>query len=331
MLDRWLAHHLAEVIAEADRATGTAKAASEAQAVDLILKLWAHRRALPEPVDPLGGYRKAVEVLGRLSPEADPWSRFRQPDGYDGLLHEMFRILCRIVLCGLVLTQVSRPRPIAPEESKGLEEEEAYLQSMLEQWIPFLSRPRPEPEFRIKFTDPDPAQDSESSNASERPGESDRQERVPDDQVEPDDVRLHTAILADLERMQANLANLLTRWRESQPSDREGGDDTSTGILGGRPATKADSVDIRDGSESIRKETRADRSDAEATRPDPEKSFWSSMSLTELTEAQGVAPVEELEGMIALWPSDDDSDDMLAHVLADRAARRRVVENDPDR
>ena len=64
-------------------------------------------------------------------PRQNPWSRFRQPDGYDGLLHEMFRILSRIVLLGLVLTQVSRARPIAAEESKGLEEEEAYLQSML--------------------------------------------------------------------------------------------------------------------------------------------------------------------------------------------------------
>ena len=151
------------------------------------------------------------------------------------------------------------------------------------------------------------------------------------DQVEPDDVRLHTAILADLERMQANLANLLTRWRESQPSDRDGGDDTSAGILGDRPAAKADSVDIRDDRVSIRKETRADGSDAEATRSDRDQSFWSSVSLTELSETQGVAPVEDLEAMASLWPSDDDPDDMLAHVLKNRAARRRVVENDPDR
>ena len=331
MLERWLAHHLAEVIAEAHRATGTAKAASEAQAVDLILKLWVHRRALPEPVDPLGGYRRAVEVLGRLAPEADPWSRFRQPDGYDGLLHKMFRTLSRIVLFGLLLTQVSRARPITTEESKGLEEEEAYLQSMLEQWVPFVSRPRPEPKVRIKFMDPDAAQDSESDDESERPDDSGGQDRVPDDQVEPDDVRLHTAILADLERMQANLANLLTRWRESQPSDGEGGDGTSAGILGDRPATKADSVDIRDGRGSLRKEPRADGAGAEATRSDRGQSFWSSMSLTELAKAQGVAPVEDLEGMVALWPSDDDPDDMLAYVLADRAARRRVVESDPDR
>ena len=331
VLERWLAHHLAEIIAKAHRATGSAKAASEAQAVDLILKLWVHRRALPEPVDPLGGCRKAIEVLDRLAPEADPWSRFRRPDGYDGLLHEMFRILSRTVLFGLLLSQVSRVRPITAEESKGLEEEEKYLQSMLEQWTPFVSRPRPEPEIRIKFTDSDPAQDSVPNSASERPGESDRQKRVPDDQVEPDDVRLHTAILADLERMQANLADLLTRWRESQPGDRDGRDDMSAGILGDCPATKADSVQTRDDSESVRKKTKADESSPEATRLDHEQSFWSSLSLAELAKAQGVAPVEDLEGMASLWPSDDDPDDMLAHVLEDRAARRRVVENDPDR
>ena len=331
VLDRWLAHHLAEVIAEADRVTGKAKAASEAQAVDLILKLWVHRRALPEPVDPLGGFRKAIEVLGRLSPEADPWSRFRQPVGHDGLLHEMFRILSRIVLFGLMLTQVSRARPIAAEESRALEEEEAYLQSMLEQWIPFFSRLRPEPEIRIKFTDPDAAQNSESNDESERPDGSGGRDRVPDDQVEPDDVRLHTAILADLERMQANLANLLTRWRESQPCDHEGGDEESDGILGGSPATMADSVDIQNGRESVREEARADGSDVETTQSDHDQSFWSSLSLTELAEAQGVTPVEDLEEMAALWPSDDDPDDMLAHVLEDRTARRRVAESDLDR
>ena len=122
MLDRWIAHHLAEVIADASRAVGPAKASSEAQAVDLVLKLWAHRRALPEPVDPLGGYRTAVEVLGRLAPDANPWRRFRRPDTYDGLLREMFQLLSRVVLAGLLLTQVSRARPVNEEEFKALEE-----------------------------------------------------------------------------------------------------------------------------------------------------------------------------------------------------------------
>ena len=144
VLERWLAHHLAEVITEAEHAVEPAKVASEAQAVDLILRLWAHRRTLPEPVDPLGGYREAVGVPDRLVPGADT-------------------------------------------------------------------------------------------------------------------------------------------------------------------------------------------ADAETTRSDRSHSFWSSLSLTELAEAQGVAPVEDLEGIAALWPSDDNPDEVLAHVLAERAARRRVARSDTDR
>ena len=140
VLERWLAHHLAEVIAEVDQSVGLAKEASGARAVDLILKLWAHRRALPESVDPLGGYRKAVEVLGRLVPEANPWARYRGSDTHDELLHEMFKFLSRIVLAGLVFTQISRARPVTAEESRGLEEEDAYLQSVFEQWMPFFSQ-----------------------------------------------------------------------------------------------------------------------------------------------------------------------------------------------
>ena len=91
VLERWLAHHLAEVMAEVDHAVGPEKADAESRAVDLILKLWTHRRALPEPVDPLGGFRKAIEVLGRLAPEADPWRRHHRSGTYEDLLHENVR------------------------------------------------------------------------------------------------------------------------------------------------------------------------------------------------------------------------------------------------
>ena len=72
VLERWLAHHLAEVIVAADEASGRAKAAAEAQAVDLICTLWAHRCAFAESIGPHGEYRRAVEMLGRQATEAGP-------------------------------------------------------------------------------------------------------------------------------------------------------------------------------------------------------------------------------------------------------------------
>ena len=329
VLERWLAHHLAEVIADADHAVEPAKVASEAQAVDLVLRLWAHRRTLPESVDPLGGYRKAVEVLGRLVPEADPWAHYRRPDTRDGLLHEMFQLLSRIVLAGLVLTQVSRTRPITEEESRGLEEEEVYVQSVFEQWIPFF--PRPQPTSEIEFVDADTAEAADLDKKSERLGDSDDQDHTPDEQAAPNDVHVHAAIVTDLERMQTDLAKLLARWRESRPCRREGNGEESMVHNGDCETAMAESTSESEGTGVVCEKIGADTADAETTRQNHAHSFWSSLSLTELAEAQGVAPVEDLEGLAALWPSDDDPDEMLAHVLAERTARRRVAGSDPTR
>ena len=217
MLDRWIAHHLAEVIAEADRAVGPAKAASQAQAVDLVLKLWTHRRALPEPVDPLGGYRKAVEVLGRLMPDANPWAYHRPSDTYDGLLREMFELLSTIVIAGILLTQVSRVRPTTEEEAEALEEDERYLYSTLEQWMSFVVRSPSKPEIEIKFVSTSTSEGAEADPESEGAGDAGDEDRTSDKQVIFDEASLHAVIVSKLERMQIDLADLLTRWREASP------------------------------------------------------------------------------------------------------------------
>ena len=329
--ERWLAHHLAEMIAEADQAVGPAKSASEAQAVDLILKLWTHRRALPEPVDPLGGYRTAVEVLGRLVPEANPWRRFRRPYTYDGLLREMFQLLIRIVLAGLLLTQVSRARPVNEEEFKALEEEERHLQSVIKQWMPFFARPPSRPEIDIEFSDLDTKEDVEVDKESKRLGDSDDQDHISDEHVTPDDASLHAAIVSNLERMQTDLAELLTRWRKSLPCEDEGQDENSVGRTGGCTVTTASSPDAFGDGEVVREKTEADTAGEESTQSVRAHSFWSSLSLTELAEAQGIAPVDDLEGLAAQWPSDDDPDELLDHLLIERTTRRRVMRSDTDR
>ena len=320
-------------MAEVDRAVGPAKAASETQAVDLVLKLWAHRHALPEPADPLGGYRRAVEVLGRLVPEANPWAYRRRPETYDGLLREMFELLSRMVLAGLLLTQVSRARPVTAEESKGLEEEEAYLQSVFEQWMPFFPRPQSKPDIKIEFVGTDTAEDAEMGidEKSERVGGPDDQNYVSDEQAAPTDARLHAAIASDLEGMQNKLTDLLTRWRKSSPCEPESEDETSVGLVGGCAATTAGSLGAFGDGEVVQEKAEAGTAGEESMQSDHAHSFWSSLSLTELAEAQGVAPVDNLEALTALWPSDDDPDELLEHLLAERAARRRMVGSDPER
>lgn len=54
--------------------------------------------------------------------------------------------------------------------------------------------------------------------------------------------------------------------------------------------------------------------------------FWKSLPLDELAEQQGVSAVSDLDEISALWPVDDDPDELLRHVLHERAARRTLAE-----
>ena len=181
VLERWLAHHLAEVMNEADEAVGSAKADAEARAVGLILKLWTHRRALPASIDPLDGYGKAIKVLGLLMPDANPWRQFRRSDTCEDLLYDMFGILSRIVVSGLLLTQVSYVRTITTEEFKGLEEDEIRLHSMFEEWKSVL-HPHPKPKIGIKFIEPGTVSMDDLDDIPENPADTNDKDRDPSGQ-----------------------------------------------------------------------------------------------------------------------------------------------------
>jgi len=50
--------------------------------------------------------------------------------------------------------------------------------------------------------------------------------------------------------------------------------------------------------------------------------FWESIPLEELAEQQGVSAIFDLDEISALWPADDDADQLLHHILRERTERR---------
>lgn len=58
--------------------------------------------------------------------------------------------------------------------------------------------------------------------------------------------------------------------------------------------------------------------------------FWTSLSLAELAEIQDVQPAEDLDSISALWPVDDDPDEILAHILQERSSRRGITKEKYD-
>lgn len=113
-LGRWLAHHLAELIGAAE----TDIAAAD-RAVDTILRIWAQREDLPGRAYPPNRLSEAIQVLGRLSPDANPW-RAPRPTTDAEILGDVVDGLNRLVLIGVVLQ-------LDPEDRRAHTEEELSL------------------------------------------------------------------------------------------------------------------------------------------------------------------------------------------------------------
>lgn len=77
-LGRWMAHFLAELIQEAEVATGDDRLAKQAQLRDSILALWAHRFELPCGTRPFGEFEPILRALESLDPESET-SRYFSP------------------------------------------------------------------------------------------------------------------------------------------------------------------------------------------------------------------------------------------------------------
>lgn len=82
---------------------------------------------------------------------------------------------------------------------------------------------------------------------------------------------------------------------------------------------------VEEGKERILEVESVDVLDVEiAAAATQEVPFWESMTLDELADLQGVSAVDDLDQLSALWPVDDDPDELLHHVLHERGARKQI-------
>lgn len=82
-LGRWMAHYVAELVLEAEAATGIDRTAKQIQLRDAILALWAHRFELPDRKRPFSEFEPILRALASLDPESQSLRYFspsRAPD-----------------------------------------------------------------------------------------------------------------------------------------------------------------------------------------------------------------------------------------------------------
>lgn len=115
-LSRWMAHHLAGLMAEAADAEGDRKKRLDGAVVELILQIWAHRRNFPEGSDPLAPYEKAAKTLATLrsgSTAFSGWSALALPSEA-ALALEIYELSSRLALLGLIDLMPDRRTKLPP-------------------------------------------------------------------------------------------------------------------------------------------------------------------------------------------------------------------------
>jgi hypothetical protein len=138
-LGRWLAHHIAELIIEAQEAQSEPqRKMALARASDIILKIWKHRAVLPGHADPMSRYKSILPVLYRLRPDASPWEfRAGTNDPIDSLVPKIHRSVTRLVT-GLLLLRVPELHKNRSRHSNAVNEflskDEADILEQLSIW-----------------------------------------------------------------------------------------------------------------------------------------------------------------------------------------------------
>lgn len=74
-LGRWMAHYVAQLIKEAENASGDTQPEKQRLAADAIMKLWAHRSKYENRINPLHELAPVIQVLRSLSVNENAYIR----------------------------------------------------------------------------------------------------------------------------------------------------------------------------------------------------------------------------------------------------------------
>lgn len=157
-LSRWLAHHLAEVMARA-KAEKSPAARREASvlATDVILKIWERRTVLPGNAYPLAPYKDILKVLSLMGPDANPWRRVHGTH-YQVLASTIYDRLSRIVIGLLLIDAAPQLSTVSSKKNKSQEflsnQERAILEE-LERWQEAVGSGKPSATNKSKPEDSD--------------------------------------------------------------------------------------------------------------------------------------------------------------------------------
>lgn len=137
-LGRWMAHHLAELMHEAEKGKTVAKRTkAKKQATETILKIWEHRKVLQRESYPLSKYEDLLKIIDRLRLDSNPYRYFgNDMTQTDKIATVLFDNLTRLIL-GLLLIKldsIERSKKVDDEVIEALDGEEKRIWFAIEDW-----------------------------------------------------------------------------------------------------------------------------------------------------------------------------------------------------
>jgi hypothetical protein len=142
-LSRWMAHHVAELINQAQTLTQShERNQAQKQAIETILKIWERRENLPHRAYPLAPFKDLLKILTLLQPNNNPY-RFSQLSRIDELAAVLFDRLTRLTIL-LLLTHVPHSEEATKSSRaavKAMTDEEQEVLNRLNDWFGLLHVP----------------------------------------------------------------------------------------------------------------------------------------------------------------------------------------------
>lgn len=154
-LGKWMAHHLAQLMQDAKKAPkGKSKSALEAQAAELIVKLWMHRAEFQNRINPLDALAPVIRVIQSLDDNNPSWIP-RHLSGEASSLYHVFRRLMIAAICSRAETDAAEGLVQAKKTAKFQSADERAIVEGLGIWSEVLS-PKRGPRIKIVYGDDAP-------------------------------------------------------------------------------------------------------------------------------------------------------------------------------
>jgi hypothetical protein len=139
-LGRWLAHHLAELMYQAENGkTSAQRSKARQQATETILKIWEHRRFLPRDAYPLAKYQDVLKVIERLKIGNDPYRFYGHnfQNTTDQITSMLFDDFTRLILTLLFrkINHLEEQKKINSTVIETLDEEEQHVWFAIQEWF----------------------------------------------------------------------------------------------------------------------------------------------------------------------------------------------------